>query len=107
VIGIPLGFAILFLVIPTLTVLGYLVTSTALGRLVMRRRRTPPDALGVVGEPLYAEVTSGVLMLQIIGFIPGLGGLVIILAGLLGAGALLYYAWIHRPRGERARAVLS
>jgi hypothetical protein len=96
VIGIPLGFMILFFVIPALTLLGYLVSSTALGRLVMRRRRPPPEVVGVVREPLFAEVTTGVLILQIIGFIPGLGGLVIILAGLLGAGALLYHAWSRR-----------
>jgi hypothetical protein len=105
VIGIPLGFTILFFVIPALTAIGYLVTGTAVGRLVMRRRRTPPDAIGVVHEPLYAEVTSGVLILQIIGFIPGLGGLVIILAGLLGAGALLYRAWTRRPGGKVERVV--
>jgi hypothetical protein len=105
VIGIPLGFTILFFVIPALTAIGYLVTGTAVGRLVMRRRRTPPDAIGVVHEPLYAEVTSGVLVLQIIGFIPGLGGLVIILAGLLGAGALLYRAWTRRPGGKVERVV--
>jgi hypothetical protein len=99
VIGIPLGFTILFFVIPALTVIGYLVSSTALGRRVMRRRRTPVDT-GVVHEPLYAEVTVGVLILQIIGFIPGLGGLVIILAGFVGAGALLYYAWSLRPRAH-------
>jgi hypothetical protein len=98
VIGIPLGFTILFFVIPALTFIGFLVSSTALGRLLMGRRRRPPDATVVVHEPLYAEVATGVLVLQIIGFIPGLGGLVIILAGLVGAGALIYYAWSHRPR---------
>ncbi len=103
VIGIPLGFAI-FAVLPALTLLGFLVSSTAVGRLVMRRRRTasPPDAIAVVHEPLYAEVTLGVLILQILGFIPGLGGLVIIFAGLLGAGALIYYAWRHRRDGLTA-----
>jgi hypothetical protein len=100
VIGIPLGFMILFFVLPALTILGYLVTSTALGRRVMRRRRPPPEVVGVVREPLFAEVTTGVLILQIIGFIPGLGGMVIILAGLLGAGALLYHAWSRRRRRE-------
>jgi hypothetical protein len=107
VIGIPLGFAILFFVLPALTVIGYLVTGTALGRRVLRRRRPPPDVIAVVREPLYAEVTTGVLILQIIGFIPGLGGLVIILAGLLGAGALLYHAWSRRRRGEVEPVVLS
>jgi cytoskeletal protein CcmA (bactofilin family) len=100
VIGIPLGFVILFFVLPALTLIGYLVTSTALGRVVMSRRRPPPDTVGVAREPLYAEVAIGVLILQLIGFIPGLGGLVIILAGLLGAGALVYFAWSHRQRGE-------
>jgi hypothetical protein len=99
VIGIPLAFVILFVVLPALMVVGYLVSGTALGRLVMRRRRAPSDAIGVVSEPLYAEVTTGVLILQIIGFIPGLGGPVIILAGLLGAGALLYHAWSRGSRG--------
>jgi hypothetical protein len=112
VIGIPLGFVLVFLVLPALTILGFLVSSTALGRLVMRWRRPPPSppppppltlppgAVSVAREPLFAEVTTGVLIFQIIGFIPGFGGAVIILAGLLGAGALLYRAWTRRPRRE-------
>jgi MFS family permease len=102
VIGIPLGIAILVFLLPALGFAGYLVAGTALGaRLVERVWRTPVDA-----HPL-AAVALGLLVLQAVGFIPLLGGVVVLAAGVLGAGALVYRAWLAwraNPAGALAAA---
>ncbi len=85
IIGIPLGATILLVVMPALWMLGYLVAGTWLGR-----RLT--DALGrteSIARPLLAAAL-GVLLLQLIGLIPALGPIVTVIAGMVGAGALVY-----------------
>jgi hypothetical protein len=101
IIGIPLGITILLVVMPALWVLGYLVTGTWIGR-----RLT--DALGWMQRPERPLLASaiGVFLLQIIGLIPALGPAVTLLAGMLGAGALVYRI-IARPRAPIERQAVA
>lgn len=101
VIGIPLGFAVLFMVLPLIACLGYIVTGTLLGAALIRRR----DGWRTAGGKLYAETAVGIFTLQLVSAVPGIGGLIAILASLAGAGALAVRSYrIQRPRagGEGA-----
>jgi hypothetical protein len=97
VIGIPIGIALLVIVLPLLWGLGYVVTSTRLGFFLADLRRTTPD----LAHP-YLEAVLGVVILQLIGLIPIVGGIVVALAGLFGAGAIVVLAWrrIGAPRKQ-------
>ncbi|HEX9565938.1 MAG TPA: polymer-forming cytoskeletal protein [Gemmatimonadaceae bacterium] len=96
VIGIPLGIATLVFLIPTLGFLGLAVSGTALGRVLMgaRDRLAPPD------HP-YRDVAVGLIVIQVVAFVPVLGGLVVLIAAAVGAGALVYRTWTGM-RGSRA-----
>lgn len=85
IIGIPLGLAILLVVMPALWVLGYLVAGTWLGRMLT-------SALGRVDRPERPLLAAalGVLVFQLVGLVPALGPMLTILAGVIGAGALVY-----------------
>ena len=104
VIGIPIGIALLVIVLPLLWGLGYVVTSTRLGFFLADLRRTTPD----LAHP-YLEAVLGVVILQLIGLIPIVGGIVIALAGLFGAGAIVVHAWrrIGAPRNRAGAPLLD
>ncbi|HKG24659.1 MAG TPA: hypothetical protein VKB09_03375 [Thermomicrobiales bacterium] len=85
VIGIPLGLAIFLFLLPVLWFLGYLVAGARLGLAIVRT----PDPVVARGKLILAAVI-GLLIFQLIGLIPFLGGFVIFLAGWLGSGALVY-----------------
>ena len=104
VIGIPIGIALLVIVLPLLWGLGYVVTSTRLGFFLADLRRTTPD----LAHP-YLEAVLGVVILQLIGLIPIVGGIVVALAGLFGAGAIVVHAWrrIGAPRKQADVPVLD
>ena len=95
VIGIPIGITLLVLVLPLLWGLGYVTTGTRLGFFLADLRRTTPD----LAQP-YLEAILGVVIFQLIGLIPIVGGIIIALAGLFGAGAIVVHAWrrIGTPR---------
>lgn len=87
VVGIPLGLGLLLFLLPILWFLGYLVAGTRLGAAVTRafgRSRLP--------EHPYLAAVVGLLILQLVALIPVLGGLVAFLAGLVGSGALVFFA---------------
>jgi hypothetical protein len=85
-IGFVLGFFILFFIIPVLSLVGYLIAGASLGRATMNVAKGRP-------ANLYIAVALGVFMLQVAAIIPGIGGLLAILASQLGAGALVHRAW--------------
>jgi cytoskeletal protein CcmA (bactofilin family) len=85
VIGIPLA-AFLALLAPLLWILGYVTAGTRLGFFIADLRHTMPD----LTHP-YLEAVLGVVILQLIGLIPVVGGIVVALAGLLGAGAIVVH----------------
>lgn len=95
VIGIPVGLALLVVVLPLLWMIGYLVAGARVGRLVL--------GAGGAGESTvspYLAVLLGVLLFQIVGLIPGIGALAIWLAATYGAGGLVLYAWRSWRRGS-------
>jgi hypothetical protein len=96
VIGIPIGIALL-LAAPLLWGLGYVTTGTRLGFFIADLRHTTPD----LAHP-YLEAVLGVIIFQLIGLIPIVGGIVVALAGLFGAGAIVVHAWrrIGTPRNH-------
>jgi len=93
VIGIPLGLTLFFVVIPALSFLGYLVAGAAIGAALVARP-------GPAGAPpsRYRSIVVGLLALQVVGALPLLGGLVVLVASLLGVGALVARSWSQRAR---------
>jgi hypothetical protein len=104
VIGIPIGITLLLVVLPLLWGLGYVTTGTRLGFFLADLRRTAPD----LAHP-YLEAVLGVVIFQLIGLIPIVGGIVVALAGLFGAGAIVVYLWrrIATPRSPVDRPLLD
>jgi hypothetical protein len=84
VIGIPLGVAIFLFVLPALWVIGYVVTTARVGVAALR-------ALGMAEQPrrLLLGAALGMLLFQMIGLVPGIGSLIVAVAGLVGSGALI------------------
>ncbi len=87
VVGIPFALALLFVVLPLLWLLGYLVAGTRLGMFLFRLagRRTP--------SRLYVPVTTGLVLLQIVVLLPFLGWAIGLIAGVWGSGALAVTAF--------------
>lgn len=84
IIGIPLGVVLLALLVP-LWAIGYSAGAFLVGRLISKK-----------GARILAFVI-GLLVLRVLALVPFLGGVVSLLAALLGIGALLVAA-------QRARA---
>jgi cytoskeletal protein CcmA (bactofilin family) len=98
VIGIPIGITLLLVVLPLLWGLGYVTTGTRLGFFLSDLRHTTPN----LTHP-YREAVFGVAIFQLIGLIPVVGGIVVALAGLLGAGAIVVHLWRRtRASGDHA-----
>jgi hypothetical protein len=89
VIGIPLGLTLVFALIPALSFLGYLVTGAAIGVAAGARS---------AGTRPYRETLVGLLTLQILAAVPLIGGLVVLVACVVGAGAIVARAWTQRQR---------
>jgi hypothetical protein len=91
VVGIPFAIGLLLFLLPALFFLGYLVGGTRIGTAVLR-------ALGMrsaaTGDHPYLSVIVGMLLIQIIAYIPVFGGLIAFITALAGGGALAYLAWI-------------
>lgn len=93
VIGIPLGLTLVFVVIPALSFLGYLVAGAAVGSVLLVRL-----AAGGAGTGRYRTVAVGLILLQVFAALPVLGGLIVLVASLLGVGALVARSWAQRTR---------
>jgi hypothetical protein len=87
VIGAPLGLGVLLGVLPMLAYAGYLTAAIWTGELILRR--TGP---GTERERPYLAAILGVIVLGALGLVPVLG-LVVMLASLLGFGALIRLAF--------------
>lgn len=101
VVGIPFGIGLLVFLLPALAFLGYLVSGTAIGAALVKA----PGGKESPSHP-YAAAIVGVVILQLVGLVPVLGGLVTILATLAGAGALAVLAW-RGWRGPRQPAQVT
>lgn len=84
-VGIPLGLGYFLFILPVLWFLGYLVAGTLLGRAIVHRT--------IESERPYLAAVVGLLILQLVGLIPWIGGFVGGMAGVVGSGALLLSAW--------------
>jgi hypothetical protein len=93
VVGIPFGIAIVMFAMPALWFVGYLVAGAKLGEVTM-------GAMSGVTQRRWVSAVLGVLALQLIGLIPGIGPVIGLFAGVFGAGALVYWLVGH-PSVER------
>lgn len=94
--GIPVALTLLLVVLPMLALLGYVVAGTGLGLALVGRGRDRAD----IDHP-YLAALLGVFMLQLVGLIPFLGGIIAFVAMVLGTGALTLVAWAAWARGGK------
>lgn len=95
VFTIPTGIGVLVFVLPAIGFFGYVVVGIRIGDAVLGGARHRNEAM----HP-YLAALVGIPLLALIGLVPVLGGLVTVLAGVLGGGAILVAAWrtVARPR---------
>lgn len=100
VLGIPLALAILLLGMPLLWLTGYIVAGTRLGEAILSVFTHGEQPSG--GRALLAAMI-GLLIFQVIGLVPFIGGTVMALAGFYGSGGLIYltWNWFQRRRGRK------
>ena len=99
IVGAPLGLGILFGAFPVLAFVGFLVAAIFLGEQILGTRKEPMAA-----RP-YRGALLGIVVLQVAGIIPFVGGIVTAVASILGVGAILLLAWRtlrQRGTGETA-----
>jgi hypothetical protein len=92
-IGFVLGFFILFAVIPALSLLGFLVAGTSLGRSLLQVPQFSRDKL-------FGSIAIGIVVLQLLAIVPAIGVVSVLLGSWFGAGALVYRAWLHEKHAE-------
>ena len=97
IIGAPIGLAGLFLVLPALALLGWLVAAILVGDWLLGNLRGTQET----GRP-YRAAVIGVVVLALAGIVP----LVSTVVTFLGFGALLLAAW-HTVRPEPAAPVTA
>lgn len=97
VIGIPLGLVLILVVIPALTFLGYLVSGEVVGWAVA-------GYVPTLRASAHRQATTvlGLLTLQLAVTVPVVGGLIGLIASLLGAGALVARGWSRRSHARPA-----
>lgn len=97
IVGAPIGFVLMFAVLPVLALLGWLVAAIWIGDWLLARGRGSREP----GRPYRAAVV-GVLVLAIAGVLPFVAGI----ATLFGFGGLVLAAWrMLRPRPSPAAPV--
>ncbi len=84
VIGIPLGLAILLIVLPAVAFAGWLVMAIWIGERILERL-TPQ----VTRERPYLAAVVGVLVLDVVSIVPFVGAIV----AFFGFGAVVLYVW--------------
>ena len=98
-IGIPVGLVIVLVVAPLLALMGYLVAAYLVG--------TWLAAVTKIEAGRYLAVIAGVIVLQLLGLVPWIGGLVVFVATIFGTGALLYRLWKDRRERRAATTPLA
>lgn len=103
IVGAPLGFGVLFQVLPLVAYAGYLVAAIWVGEWILRRTTVAKER-----ERPYLASVVGVVVLGLLGLVPVLG-LVVTLASLLGFGAILRMAWrtLRGAPRQRVGAAMS
>jgi hypothetical protein len=90
-VGIPFGIALLLAAIPVLLI-AYTTSAWILGRRVLRGRSAGP----------WAALLAGWAILRVLALIPVLGGIVGLVATVMGLGALAVALWQARRQGAAA-----
>jgi len=90
-IGFVLGFLIMFAVIPALSLLGYLVAGTSIGRALLQ---VPESSR----EKIFGSIAIGMVVMQLLALVPAIGVVSVLLGSWFRAGALVYRAWQHEQR---------
>jgi len=89
VVGAPMGFALIFIVLPAIAFLAWIVAAIWIGDWIVARLRGTPEA-----DRPYRAAVVGVIVLALAGVFP----FVTAIATLFGFGALLLTAWrVLRP----------
>jgi hypothetical protein len=97
VVGAPIGFAVLFLVLPGLAFLGWIVAAIWVGDWLLERTRGAREP----GRP-YRAALLGIVVLGLLGIFPFVNAI----ATLFGFGGLLLAAWhVLRPETPPAAPV--
>ena len=102
IIGIPVGVSVLVFLLPALGFLGYIVTGIMVGDYLIGVIRHRDEAW----HP-YLAATFGMITLFALGTLPVVGGTITMAAGVMGAGAMVVYAWrvAHFPSRANAGAL--
>jgi MFS family permease len=87
VVGAPLGLGILLGLLPLLAFVGFLVAAIFVGEELLGTRKEP------AAERPYRGALLGIFVLQALGIVPVVGGLVTGVASVFGFGAILLLAW--------------
>ena len=87
IVGAPLGLGVLLGFLPLLAFAGFLVAGIYVGEEILGTRKEPE------AQHPYRGALFGIVLLQIIGIVPVVGGLVTAVASLIGFGAILLLAW--------------
>jgi hypothetical protein len=87
IIGAPLGLGILLGFLPLVAFVGFLVAGIFIGEEILGTRKEPET------QRPYRGALLGIVLLQIIGLVPVVGGLATAVASLLGLGAILLISW--------------
>jgi MFS family permease len=87
IVGAPLGLGILLGALPLLAFAGFLVGGIFLGEELLGSRKEPAAA-----RP-YRGALLGIVLLQVIGLVPIVGGLATAVTSILGLGAILLLGW--------------
>ncbi len=96
VVGAPIGLGLLFIVLPAIAFLAWIVAAIWIGDWMVAKLRGAPEA----GRPYLAAVL-GVIVLAVVGIVPFVSAI----ATLFGFGALLLAAWrMLRREGSPATA---
>jgi hypothetical protein len=94
IVTIPTGLGLFLFVLPVLGFLGYIVVGIRIGDAIVGATRKSVET----GHP-YLAAAVGITVLVLISMIPVLGGLVALISGFLGAGAILVASW-RTARGD-------
>jgi hypothetical protein len=98
VVGAPLGLGALFIVLPAMAFLGWIVAAIFVGDWLLGRGRDASQA-----ERPYLAAVVGVIVLAVVGLVPFVSAI----ATLFGFGALLVMGWrILRPPTPQAGALV-
>ena len=87
IVGAPLGLGILLGFLPLLAFVGFLVAGILIGEELLGTRKEPAAA-----RP-YKGAVLGIVVLQVIGLVPFVGGLATAVASIVGLGAIMLVAW--------------